>query len=400
MNIQWQCVNYYPSSGGIVSYVSNVSKKLIETGHNPTVICAQLKKTLPRYETHENINIIRHPYYKIHWLPINILAPVYYGIRLEKFLSKNTNDYDVIWSNFFLEAFASCNVFRKKKPIIFIIHAVASKLIKLYNKYPNANDFLKSYVRNLYQQYYLMEKKAVKECDKIVTLSKMRAKEICDFYNIDNNKVVIIPPGINMKRFSPSKRDIYLLKELNLPKNCKIILTVCRLSFEKNIETLIKALKKISNENVFLIIVGKGDQKRYLEELVKKLNLTKNVIFTGERTDVERFYSIADLFVLPSIYEGFGLVYLEAMASEIPCIGLKPDYPKIIVGSNEVIDDGITGFLADPYSLDSLVEKIDRVLSDEDLKRKLGSNGRKVCEKRFMWEKTAEKLLRESEKII
>ena len=47
------------------------------------------------------------------------------------------------------------------------------------------------------------------------------------------------------------------------------------------------------------------------------------------------------------------------MASEIPCIGLKPDYPKIIVGSNEVIDDGITGFLADPYSLDSLVEKIE-----------------------------------------
>jgi glycosyltransferase involved in cell wall biosynthesis len=400
MNIQWQCVNYYPSSGGIVSYVNNVSKKLIETGNKPTVICAQLEKTLPIFETHENINIIRHPYYKINWLPINILAPIYYGIRLEKFLSKNTNDYDVIWSNFFLEAFASCNVFRKKKPIIFIIHAVASKLIKLYNKYPNANDFLKSYVRNLYQQYYLMEKKAVKECNKIVTLSKMRAKEICDFYNIDNNKLVVIPPGINIKRFSPSKRDINLLKELNLPKNCKIILSVCRLSFEKNIETLIKALKQISNENIFLIIVGKGDQKRYLEELVKRLNLTKNVIFTGERTDVERFYSIADLFVLPSIYEGFGLVYLEAMASGIPCIGLKPDYPKIIVGSNEVIDDGITGFLADPYSLDSLVEKIDRVLSDDELKRKLGNNGRKVCEKRFKWEKTAEKLLIESEKIV
>ena len=399
MKVQWQCVNYYPSSGGIVSYVYNVSKKLIEKGHDPTVICAKLKKTLPNNETHENINIIRHPYYKIHGLPFNILAPIYYEIRLEKFLRKNSNDYDVIFPNFFLEAFASCNVFRKKKPIIFIVHAVASKLIKLYNKYPNADDFLKSYVKNLYQQYYHMEKKAVKESDKIVTLSEMRAREICDLYNIDKEKVTVIPPGINLQKFTTSKKDINLLKEFNIPKNSKILLTACRLSFEKNIDTLIKAFNKISKENVFLIIVGKGDQKWYLETLVKKLGLTKNVIFTGERKDIERFYSIADLFVLPSIYEGFGLVYLEAMASGVPCIGSKPDYPKIIVGSNEVIDDGISGYLVNPYSINSLVEKIQRVLSDDNLKNKLGRNAREVCEKKYKWENTAETLIKESEKI-
>ena len=149
MKIQWQCVNYYPSSGGIVSYIYNISKKLIETGHNPTVICSRPKKTLPKYETHENINIIRHPYYKIHMLPYNILAPLYYEIRLEKFLSKNAYDYDIIWSNFFLEAFASTKVFRKKIPIIYIIHAVGSKLIKLYNVNANADVFFKSYIKKL-----------------------------------------------------------------------------------------------------------------------------------------------------------------------------------------------------------------------------------------------------------
>jgi glycosyltransferase involved in cell wall biosynthesis len=400
MKIQWQCLNYYPSSGGIVSYVYNVSKKIIDSGHNPTVICTHLKKTLPKYETHENINIIRHPYYKIHGLPIDILAPIYFEIRLEKFLSKNVSDYDIIWSNFFLEAFASCKAFRKKIPLIFIIHAVASKMIKLYNKYPNAERFLKSYVNSLYLQYLLMEKKAIKESDKIVTLSKMRAREICDYYNLNKDKVIVIPPGINLEKFYPSKKDISLLKELNIPNNCKIILTVCRLSFEKNIETLIKAFTKISIENVVLIIVGKGDQKRYLEELVKKLNLTKKVIFTGERKDIERFYRIADLFVLPSIYEGFGLVYLEAMACGVPCIALKPDYPNFIIASSEVIDDGVTGLLADPYSIDSLIEKIERILFDDDLKSKFGRNARKVCEKRFNWKKTAETLIKESEKII
>jgi len=400
MKIQWQCLNYYPSSGGIVSYVYNVSKKLIASGHDPTVVCAHLKKTLPKYEIHENINIIRHPYYRIHGLPIDILALIYFELRLEKFLNKNANDSDIIWSNFFLEAFASCKAFRNKIPMIFIIHAVASKMIKLYNMYPNADVFLKSYVNSLYLQYLLMEKKAIKESEKIVTLSKMRAREICDYYNLDKDKVIVIPPGINLEKFYPSKKDINLLKELNIPNNCKIILTVCRLSFEKNIETLIKAFKKISKENLFLIIVGKGDQKRYLEKLVKKLNLSKKVIFTGERKDIERFYSIADLFVLPSTYEGFGLVYLEAMASGVPCIALKPDYPNIIIGSSEVIDDGVTGLLADPYSIDSLVEKMVRILSDDDLKIRLGKNARKVCEERFMWEKTAETLIKESEKII
>ncbi len=390
MKIQLQNITFYPSSGGIQSYMYNISKKLIETGHNPTVICSFDNKTQLKYDSYEKIKIIRHPYYKIRMLPINILAPIYYEIRLEKFLSKNAYDFDIIWSNFFLEAFTSCKVFRKKIPIIYILHAVASKMIELYNIYPNADVFLKSYVKNIYRQYLLMEKKAIKESDKIVTLSKMRAREICDYYNIDKDKVIAIPPGINLQKFYPSEKDINLLKELNIPNNSKIILTVCRLSFEKNIETLIKSFNKISNENVFLIIVGKGDQKKYLEELVKKLNLSKKVIFTGERNDVERFYRIADLFVLPSTYEGFGLVYLEAMACGIPCIALKPDYPRIIIASNEVIDDGVTGLLADPYSLDSLVEKIDKILSDDNLKNKLGRNARRVCEKRFSWKKTAD----------
>ena len=80
----------------------------------------------------------------------------------------------------------------------------------------------------------------------------------------------------------------------------------------------------------------------------------------GNRADVERFYSIADVFVLPSTYEGFGQVFLEAMASGVPCIGLSSDYPNIIVACDEIIRDGRTGYLADPYSIDVLAEKIEK----------------------------------------
>lgn len=400
MKIQLQNITFYPSTGGIQSYLYNVSKKLIEIGHEPTVLCSLHKKTLPKYDTHENISIIRHPYYKTHVFPFNILSPIYYVKKLEKFLKTNTFDCNIVWSNFFLEAFPSCKAFRKKIPIIYIKHAIASNMIKIYNSYSNVDAFFKLYLRNLYPQYFLIEKQVIKESDKVVALSEMRAREICDTYNLDKDRVIVIPPGIDLQKFYPSKKDMNLLKELNIPENCKIILTVCRLSFEKNLEMLIKSFNKISNENIFLIIVGDGAQRGYLEELTKRLNLTKKIIFTGERNDVERFYRIADLFVLTSIYEGFGLVYLEAMATGIPCIGLKPDYPKIIVSSDEVISDGTSGFLVDPYSTDDLTEKICKIIDDDDLKNKLGRNARRLCEERFSWDKTVETLLKESEKII
>jgi len=400
MKIQLQNITFYPSTGGIQSYLYSISKRLIEIGHEPTVLCSLHIKTLPRYDTHENIKIIRHPYYKTHVFPFNILSPIYYVKRLEKFLSTDAFDYDVIWSNFFLEAFASCKAFSEKIPVIYIKHAIGSNMIKLHTSYLNDKVSLNIYLKSLYPQYFLIEKQAVEESEIVVALSKMRAREICDTYNLDKNRVTVINPGIDLIKFHPSKKDKDLLKELNLPENCKIILTVCRLSFEKNLEMLIKSFNKISDENVFLIIVGYGAQKEYLEGLVKRLNLSKKVIFTGERNDIERFYRIADLFILTSIYEGFGLVYLEAMATGIPCIGLKPDYPKIIVSSDEIINDGTTGLLVDPYSVDDLTEKICKIINDDDLKNKLGKNARRVCEERYSWEKTVETLLKESEKII
>lgn len=400
MKIQLQNALYYPSTGGIESYLYNISKILLDIGHEPTILCSQHRKTLLKNDTHENINIIRHPYYKIQIFPFNIFSPIYFIKKLEKFLNKNFFDSDIVWSNFFLEAFASCKAFRKKIPIIHINHANASYLIKLYSSYSNADIFVRFYVRNLFPQYFLIEKQVMIESEKVVVLSKMRLKEICDFFNLDKDKFIVIPPGIDLQKFHPTDKDMTLLKEFNIPKNCKIILTVSRLSHEKNLELLINAFNMISKENLYLIIVGDGPERRYLEELVKRLNLSKKIIFTGIRNDVERFYQTADLFVLTSKYEGFGLVYLEAMSTGLPCIGLKPDYPTTIVANNEIIVDGITGFLADPYSIEDLSEKICKIIDDKNLKNKFGKNSRKICEKRYSWEKTVESLLKESENII
>lgn len=152
--------------------------------------------------------------------------------------------------------------------------------------------------------------------------------------------------------------------------------------------------------NAYLVIVGDGIERPYLEGLVKQLNLINRTRFVGTRRDVERFYAIGDVFVLPSKYEGFGQVFLEAMASELPCIGLRPDYPNIIVACDEIIRDGITGYLADPYSTDDLAVKIEKIISDDALRAKLGMESRKICEDEYSWEKSVGSLIALSQMVL
>jgi glycosyltransferase involved in cell wall biosynthesis len=118
------------------------------------------------------------------------------------------------------------------------------------------------------------------------------------------------------------------------------------------------------------------------------------VRFAGFRRDVHRFYSIADVFVLPSLYEGFGQVFLEAMASGIPCIGVRSDYPKVIVASEEVIVEGKTGFCVDPYSTSDLAESIVRVIRDDDVRRQMSRNARELCELKYSWSSHVQRVKR------
>ena len=398
MKIQLQNITFYPSTGGIENYLYYASKTLLKMGHEPTILCSQHQPNLPAKEIYEGIKIIRHPYYYLPPIPFAPINPIYYVRKLQKFLENNSANYDVIWSRYFYEAYASGKAFKGEIPIIFIQAAIATTLIKIAAS--NTNLISKIYVKSIYPQHYFIEKKAIEMSDKVVVLSHSRMSEICDFYNLSNQKFEVIPPGVDLDIFKPSEKDKTLLKELSLPDISKIILTVCRLSHEKNLEMLIRAFDKINSKDTYLVIVGDGFERTYLEQLVKQLNLTNKTRFVGNRKDIVRFYSIADVFVLPSTYEGFGQVFLEAMASRVPCIGLKPDYPNVMVACDEIVRDGRTGYLADSYSIDDLTEKIEKIISDDDLRDKLGAESRKVCEEEYTWEKCVGSLLNLSQKIL
>lgn len=133
----------------------------------------------------------------------------------------------------------------------------------------------------------------------------------------------VINNGIDLARFSYSRSNRESLRdEFNIPKSAKVLLNIARFYEVKNHTYLLDVFYEYhkKNQNSYLILVGDGPLKGSMEEKAKALQLQKSIVFTGVRSDTERFYSAADIFVMPSIFEGLPVVLVEAQANSLPCI--------------------------------------------------------------------------------
>ena len=177
-------------------------------------------------------------------------------------------------------------------------------------------------------------------------------------------------------------RNIYT--GIKLLKYSKLIegnnlLYMGRLSKEKGIEYLLKAMIDITKKipTVHLNITGGGPEKENLEELIKKYKLEKNVSFIGQipNKEIERYYKISNILIVPSICEEvFPLVGIEAMSVGRPVIASR------VGGIPEWLNDGETGFLVDPGNSAQITEKVIKLFSNRRLMEKMGENGRKKAE--------------------
>lgn len=162
--------------------------------------------------------------------------------------------------------------------------------------------------------------------------------------------------------------------------------TIARLSPQKDIQTLLHAISDVVREfpNLRCLIVGDGDQRRELENLSQRLKLRENVIFMGYRDDAREILEIFDVFVLSSLWEGFPLVVLEAMAANKPVIATR------VAGTAEAMVDGKTGILVPLRDSKRLAESITKLLADQRLAQKMGVAGRHRVNKYFSAERMAD----------
>ncbi len=182
----------------------------------------------------------------------------------------------------------------------------------------------------------------------------------------------------------------------DIEKTRYVLLNVARLDAQKDHVTLLRAFAKITTDypDWELKIFGEGPLRRELENLVYELGLKGRVHMPGVTSNIEAEYRAADAFVISSRYESFGLVTAEAMSYGLPVVGFT-DCP----GTNELIQDGNTGLLApaNPDRVSSLARHLERLLSDPDLRQRLGDAARSTVKHSFsaryvcdMWERLLE----------
>jgi N-acetyl-alpha-D-glucosaminyl L-malate synthase BshA len=230
----------------------------------------------------------------------------------------------------------------------------------------------------------ILVKAILNEADSIIALTESMKKEM---QKISNKEIVVIPNGIDMNRFNDP--SLNFSESLNTGEKEKIVIFVGNLRPEKGLRYLIKAMKYVTkkNLNIRLLLVGEGSQKENLKKLANKLDIEDKVTFSG-KVSVEKipvYLKNSDIFVLPSLHEGFPNVLLEAMASGLPVVATN------VTGINEIIEDGKNGFLVQSKNSEEIAKKILLLINNNDLRKNICDENRKKASK-YSWQRTVQML--------
>ncbi len=230
---------------------------------------------------------------------------------------------------------------------------------------------------------------SAKKAKKIITISHFTKQDIIDYYHVSPNKIEVIYPGYNQALFHPR---IPLTKQKQIRKKYNIIgkyfIYVGTLQPRKNIIALIKAFSHLGGGTKLVIVGKKGWLYEDIYKVVKKLNLENKVIFTGftPSEDLPALYKASVAYVLPSLYEGFGIPVIEAQAcGTITVISRVSSLPEI-AGESAI-------YINNPKSIEQIAESLREALSLPRKKRLLLAKQGKENAARFSWEKAAQKTL-------
>ena len=301
--------------------------------------------------------------------------------------------YDLIHSHYWLSGLAALELRDLwSVPIIQMFHTLAV----MKNRVARSEFDAESKVR------VDAEKRLLREVDRVVAATQAEVAQIQWLYQIGTENVVVIPPGVDTSHFYPIANDE--AKEFaGISQEKRIILYVGRIETLKGIETLLRAIAQLIEDGVFqntpfgLLVIG-GDanlstentsaEMLRLKDITESLGLSSVVSFLGkcDQDILNYYYSAADIVVVPSHYESFGLVALEAMACGTPVVASETG------GLVFLIRDGETGFHVPAGDVDSLADRLTRLLKDDVLLARLGSQAAAYA-KEYDWALITDQIL-------
>ena len=358
---------FKPLIGGSEIALEEIIKRLPDIFFD--IVTPKFKKDLDRFESFDNNSI-----YRVGWgcTCDKLFFPVIGFFKALKLYKKNT--YQIIHAYQASYGGGVAWLFKIfKTKAIFILTLQEGKNL-------DKQSFFIRFFRNL----------IIKKAD-IITVISNYLKSYAEQIN-EKATIVLIPNGVDAKKFNESineNNENKLREELRIKKDEKIIITISRLVPKNGVTDLINAFYKLNptDRNLKLLIVGSGYMKESLESEIKNLGIEKRVIMLGNipHENIVTYLKISDLFVRPSLSEGLGSAFLEAMAAGLPIIGTK------VGGIADFLIDGETGLFCETNNPDDLAEKINRILDDGELRKKLAENGLKLALEKYNWDKIADK---------
>jgi glycosyltransferase involved in cell wall biosynthesis len=205
----------------------------------------------------------------------------------------------------------------------------------------------------------------------VISLTRRMEKKLLEIHPIENSHV--LPNGIDLNKLETSNNNKVSRQQMNIPENVPLITFVGNLRPVKGVKYLIEALGMVLKKNdARLLIIGDGPEREHLQSQTDQLGIREKVTFQGKisKEEIMSYLKISDLFVLPSISEGFPNVILEAMAAGLPIVSTNFE------GASEIIRDGENGFMVPVKNPTAMANVISKILDNQDIKQFMAAKNR------------------------
>ncbi|MBI5043196.1 MAG: glycosyltransferase family 4 protein [Nitrospirae bacterium] len=369
-------IENFDKKGGSERRTYELVKRLKNNGHDITVFANSWSNT-STFEG-EGINFVKVPMTR--W-PFRFMAPLTYAYFANKAVKKE--DFDIIHSQ-------TRTYYQDVATLGGGCHRAwidEGSRLKLLDPFHRA--------------VLSIEKRQFQDGNykRIIVNSKLSKNGILKFYPVPEDRIKVIHNGVDTERFNPLNKEKYrteIRKLHNISDDDFVILYVGSGFKRKGVSYLIEAAASIGNDfinknRIKLLIVGKDRLWPY-KRLAAKTGIDKNIIFVDYASETEKYYAASDIFALPTFFDPFANVTLEAMASGLPVITTKKN------GASEIIEDGKEGFIINtPLEIDALTEKI-RVLLNSETRRDMADRAREKS-KWFTWDRMTEETLKVYDEI-
>jgi D-inositol-3-phosphate glycosyltransferase len=383
-------------TGGMNVYVRDLSRELSRRGLQLDIFTRDQDPNAPKVrELAADARVIqlpagpRAPYNKnqvFHHLPEFTEA-------LVEFVESERIQYSLIHSHYWLSGWVAHQLKKRWQiPFIQMFHTLGH----MKNAVASTPGEMET------EQRIATEEQIMTWADRLVAASPLEKAQMAWLYGADPAKISVIPAGVDTQRFHPVPAEV-AKERIGLPKERKMILFVGRMEPLKGIETLFRALAILAKEtpcfcdNIGVSIIGgegentdatRSAEEERLRNLREELDLNELVTFLGSKDQdtLPYYYSAAYVVTVPSYYESFGMVAVEAMACGVPVVASNAG------GLMYTIQDGLTGLLFPANSPAALAEKLCLLLDEPETRDAMGANARKWAE-RFSWTNIADQVV-------